>query len=85
MQAEGTFHSKHRRVFMVGASGTIRTMYFRDSVKHVLDRGIHEFFALSLGLAEFSFEFVAERYELIDFGDDALLFRKRWDGYWTRP
>lgn len=34
------------------------------------------------GLDKAGFELVAERHQLIDFGDDAVLFFERWQCHW---
>ena len=42
---------------------------------HLLDEAVGELELGSLGALQLGFEDVAERHQLVDFGDDAVLFR----------
>ena len=55
---------------------------FCDSADSLLDEGVGEVALGGLGGAEAGLELVAEGHQLVDFGDDAVLFGewRKWNG-----
>ena len=45
-----------------------------------MEDGFEETAAFGLGGGELCFQLVAQHHQLIDFGDDALLFSEGWEG-----
>ncbi len=46
-----------------------------------MQHGFKQSSAVGLGGGELGFQLVAQRHQLIDFGDDAVLFGEGWQGY----
>lgn len=50
-----------------------------------MQNGFEETTAFGLGGGELGFQSITKRHQFFDFGNDAMLFGKRWDWNYNRP